>query len=126
MTSGSLWNYYRDEIDGVDDNASQDKSLEYKTKVTGKTSERPPQPGNEGDAERPLLNVDVTIPLKNLSNFWRSLDLTLMNCEIELDLSWAKDCELMEYSGILASCLFFHSKKLTVILQEVLFFKCFF
>ena len=49
-----------------------------------------------------------------------------MNCEIELDLSWTKDCELMEYSGILAGCLFFHSKKLTVILQEVLFFKCFF
>ena len=38
MTSGSLWNYYRDEIDGVDDNASQGKSLKYKTRVTGKTT----------------------------------------------------------------------------------------
>ena len=33
MTSGSLWNYYRDKIDDVDDNASDDKSFEYKTKM---------------------------------------------------------------------------------------------
>ena len=31
MTSGSLWNYYKDEIDGLDDNASDRKSFEYKT-----------------------------------------------------------------------------------------------
>ena len=33
MTSGSLWNYYRDKIDDVDDNASDGKSFEYKTKM---------------------------------------------------------------------------------------------
>ena len=42
MTSGSLWNYYRDEIDGVDDNASDDKSFKYKTKIVGKSPERSP------------------------------------------------------------------------------------
>ena len=36
MTLGSLWNYYKDEIDGVDDIASQVKSFKYKTKITGK------------------------------------------------------------------------------------------
>ena len=39
MTSGSLWNYHRDEIDGVDDNPSKGKSFEYTTKITGKTPE---------------------------------------------------------------------------------------
>ena len=34
---GSLWNYYRDEIDDVDDNASDGRSFEYKTKIVGKT-----------------------------------------------------------------------------------------
>ena len=36
MTLGSLWNYYKDEIDGVDDIASQVKSFKYKAKITGK------------------------------------------------------------------------------------------
>ena len=43
MTSGSLWNHYRDEIDDVDDNASDGKLFEYKAKI-GKTPQRP---GNE-------------------------------------------------------------------------------
>ena len=45
MTSGSLWNYYRDEIDDVDDNAFDSKSFKNKTKIVGNTPERP---GNEG------------------------------------------------------------------------------
>ena len=52
MTSGSLWNYYRDEIDDVDDNASDAKSFEYKTIILGKTSRRPeesPQPSQNAD-----------------------------------------------------------------------------
>ena len=55
-----------------------------RTKVAGKT---PTQPGYEGDANRPavpILNVEVTIPLKYLSNFRRFFDLPLINCEIEL------------------------------------------
>ena len=73
----SLWNYYRDKIGDVGDDASDGKSFEYKTKKVGNTPERPE---NEGDANRPpvqTLNVEVTIPLKYLSNFWRSLDLWL-------------------------------------------------
>ena len=41
MTSGSLWNFYRDEIDDVDDNASDGKLFNYKTKIVGKTPRRP-------------------------------------------------------------------------------------
>ena len=50
MTSGSLWNYSREEINGVDDNASQDK---FKTKIIGETPAWPPQPGNPGDLDWP-------------------------------------------------------------------------
>ena len=41
MTSLRLWNYYRDEIDDVDDNASDGKSFECKTKIVGKAPQRP-------------------------------------------------------------------------------------
>ena len=44
MTSGSLWNYYRDEIDDVDDNASDGRSFKDKTKIVGKSPKRPPRP----------------------------------------------------------------------------------
>ena len=72
MTSGSLWNCYRDKIVDVDinDNASDCKSFESKTKIIGETPERPPQPGNPGNADQsaqppvPSLNVEVTIPFK--------------------------------------------------------------
>ena len=53
------------------------KSFEWKTKLIGST----PNDNN-------TLNEDVVVPLKYVSNFWRSLDLPLINCEIELDLTW--------------------------------------
>ena len=87
MTSGSSWNYYRDKIDNANDNASQDKSFKYKTKIVWKT---PAQPGTDKDANQsavPSMNVDVTIPFKYLRNFLWFLDLPLINCEMELDLS---------------------------------------
>ena len=82
MTSVSFWNYYRDKIDdfNIADNTSDDKPFEYKTIITGDSPERPSQPGNPGDTNQPpvlSLNVEVTIPLKYLSNFWWSLDLPL-------------------------------------------------
>ena len=44
MNYSSLWDYYRDEIDDVDDNTSDGKPFKYKTKIVRKTPERPPQP----------------------------------------------------------------------------------
>ena len=37
-------------------------------------------------------NVKIAIPLKYLSNFWRSLEMPLINCKIHLELNWTKDC----------------------------------
>ena len=89
MTSGNLWNFYRDKIDDVDDNVLDDKSFKYKTKiVVGKTPERPelpPQSPQNPDGTQPLrpsqppqpsvpaLNAEVTITLKYLRNFLRVL-----------------------------------------------------
>ena len=52
------------------------KSFEYKTKVIGSTTD-----------DKNILDAEVVVPLKYLSNFWRSLDSPLSNCEITLDLS---------------------------------------
>ena len=104
MTSRSLWNYYRDEVDNVNNNTSDGKLFTYKTKITRKTEVRTAQPGNEGDGDRPAqpplptLNVAFTIQLKYLGNFWRSLHLPLSNYEVELDL-YTKDCVLVEHNN---------------------------
>ena len=72
--------------------------LNIKKKIVGKTLARP---GDAGDADRPAVpisNVEVTIPLKYLGKFWIFFYLPLINCEIELDLSWTKDCVLIEHN----------------------------
>ena len=70
-------------------------------KIVGKT---PEQPGNKGDVTRPpgaSLNIELTIPLKYLNKIWRFLNLPLLNREIEFDLSWTKDCVLIEHYNII-------------------------
>ena len=93
MTSGNVVNNYRDEVnDATNEDAAKytahnnkirtSRSFEYKVKkMTGKTS-----------AIATRLDTKVIVSLKYLSNFQRSLDLPLSNCEIELDLLWLKDC----------------------------------
>ena len=83
-TTGSLWNYYRDEpSDSLSPNS---ESFKYKTNIAGKTPE-------DNDSS---TNAKVVIPLKHLSNFWRSLNIPLFNCEVELILTWSKNCVLAD------------------------------
>ena len=49
--------------------------------MTGKT----PAAGNTKD-------VEIIVPLKYLSNFWRTLEMPLINCKVNLILTWSKDC----------------------------------
>ena len=44
------------------------------------------------------LDIEVVAPLKYMCNFWRFLNLLLINGEIELDLSWQKECITSEMS----------------------------
>ena len=39
-------------------------------------------------------NVKLAVPLKYLSSFWRSLEMPLINCKIELSLKWYEECIL--------------------------------
>ena len=77
-TSGSLWQYYKDD---PNDNITQSESFKSKTRITGRT----PAAGNTKD-------VEIIVPLKYLSNFWRKLEMPLANCEVNLILAWSKDC----------------------------------
>ena len=43
-------------------------------------------------ADNNKLDAEVVILFKYLSNFWRLLDLPLINCKIELDFSWSRNC----------------------------------
>ena len=91
MTSVSFWNYYRDEVnDSANENNDADnfrinnnktttsKSFQYKKKSIGNT------PNNN------KLDAEIIVPLKYLSNFWRSFDFLLIKFEIELDLLWSR------------------------------------
>ena len=40
--------------------------------------------------------VKIVVPLKYLSNFWRNLNIPLINCEVELILTWFKNCVLVD------------------------------
>ena len=89
-TSGSLFNYYEDEPNESaqgDINISIDnsKSFAYKKDDALRPAIRA---GIEADAE-------IVIPLKHLGNFWRNLEMPLINCEITLILSWYKECVLV-------------------------------
>ena len=99
-----MWNYYRDEPSNP--LFSNSESFKYKTSITGNTynvSENiTDDDGNEVDnpkydAKKVGKNeTEVVIPLKYLSNFWRSLNIPLINCEVELILTWSKNCVLAD------------------------------
>ena len=36
--------------------------------------------------------VKIMLPLKQLSNFWRILEMLLINCKINLDVKWSENC----------------------------------
>ena len=63
-TSGSLWQYYKDE---PNDNLANSESFKSKVKITGRT----PADGN-------TKYVEIIVPLKYLSNFWRTLEMLLI------------------------------------------------
>ena len=44
--------------------------------------------------ESAVDNVKIAVALKYLSNFFRSLEMPLINCKIHLELNWTKDCVL--------------------------------
>ena len=93
-TNGSLHNYYGDEpnsgADGdINKSIKNSASFDYKKKLTEIFADK----NLNVNLRRP--NVPIAIPLKHLGNFWRGLDMPLINCEIELILRWNKNCVLV-------------------------------
>ena len=84
-TSGSLWGFKRDEIDNNVDvsNDYNAPSFKYRASNIGNTE-------NNGTKN----GVKIAVPLKYLSNFWRSLEMPLINCKVELSLKWYERCLL--------------------------------
>ena len=94
-TIGRLWNYYRDEpsssvdANNITHSILNSESFGYKANFI-----------ENGVTHDNLTknDVKVIVPLNYLSNFWRHLNIPLINCEVELILTWFKHCVLIDKS----------------------------
>ena len=84
-TAGSLWHFGRDEIINNTDVTDYDNapSFKHKASLIGNT-----------EANGTKNRVKIAVPLKYLSNFWRSLEMPLIDCKVELSLKWCERCLL--------------------------------
>ena len=93
-SSATLYQYKRDEPpqdDAVADlTADNSSSLKYKINLLG-------NPVVANNIAR--INLKVVVPFKYLSNFFRSLEMPLINCKIKLNLTWKKECVLSTDDG---------------------------
>ena len=84
-SSATLYQYKRDEPqDDLANNLATDTSSSFKYKVNLLGS-----PNIVGNVAR--RNVKIVVPLKYLSNLFRSLEMPLINCKIKLNLTWKKE-----------------------------------
>ena len=79
-TTGSSWNSYSDEPNsGANNNRNysikDSKSFDYKTSIMRKL-----------DNNSTEKKVEIVVPLRHLKNFWRALDMPLINCEFCLNI----------------------------------------
>ena len=64
------------------------QSFKYKAALVGKTANA------VNNTNSSVKNTKIVVPLNYLSNFWRSLQMQLINCKIHLELNWIEDCIL--------------------------------
>ena len=87
-TSGILQQYCRNEqvlagdgdIADFNEGNTDTNSFKIKEKITDQTS------------ENGTKNIEIMTPLKYVSNFWRTFEIPLINCEINLDLNLSENC----------------------------------
>ena len=90
-TSGSLWQYYRDKpaldinnnITDFPANKNNSTSFNFKEQITRRT-------GNGRTKD-----VETMVPLKHLSNFWKTIEMPLIKWEVCLQLKCSKNCILV-------------------------------
>ena len=109
-TIGSLYNYYRDELNDdvnlnnfANNNVLSSNSFQYKNKIIRNTynidstivpaagGARVANPNYEGNNSG-KKNIELAIPLKYLGNFCRALNMPLISCEVSLEIKWDKNC----------------------------------
>ena len=94
-TTGSLWNYYRYEPNNPPLNDDDPPAISYnadlvtnsescKSSITGKTSNANQENSENTDRgnTKNKKNLEIVVPLKYLSNFWGTLDMPLIKCEV--------------------------------------------
>ena len=93
-SSATLYQHKRDEppeANAINDlTTDTSSSFKYKVELLG-------NPVLDGAIAK--RNVKVVVPLKYLSNFFRSLEMPLINCKIKLNLTWKKECVLSTDAG---------------------------
>ena len=88
-TTGRLWFYSKDEATNFNTDTEDNnnfKSFKYKAKLLENTE--------INGANRILKNAIIAVLLKYLSNFWKTLEMPLINSKVELKLKWTKYCVL--------------------------------
>ena len=97
-TIGSLYNYYRDELTNDNNNNFANRNVvnsntfKYKNKIIGNTYNVDAAAAGYDANKNGTQEVERTIPLKYLGNFWRALNIPLISCEVSLELKWNKNC----------------------------------
>ena len=95
-TSGSLWQYCKyipavnNNSNIVDFNGANDttNSFTFKSKITGQTN-------NNG-----RIDTEIMVPLKYLSNSWETLEMLLINCDVNLTLIWSANCVIISTNAV--------------------------
>ena len=89
--AGSFWQYCKDipavnnNCDIVDFNgANAADSFNFKAKITSQT-----------DDDGEINNVEIMVPLRYSSNLWRTLEMLLINCEVNLTWTWSTNCVIV-------------------------------
>ena len=81
--SGSLWHFKRGDVpaNNADLTIDNSQSFNYKAALLGKTANA------VDNANSSRKDAKIVVPLKFLSNFWRSLEMPLINCKVYLELN---------------------------------------
>ena len=84
--SGSLCQFCRDE---PNDNITDSESFKFKSKFLDNTN------------NASIVNAKIAMPLKYLSNFWKTLEMSSINCEINLILTWSANGVISESDRVI-------------------------
>ena len=89
--SDTSWWFKRDKIIwNINLTNNSSSSFEYKSNLIGNT---------DADGANRKKGAKIVMPLKYLSNFWRSWEMPLINFKVELSLRWSENCVLSNVAG---------------------------